>query len=50
VNEWRALPWWQTRLYLEFLEERHRQAETVVDDDGEMVEMVPAEAVGIVWS
>jgi hypothetical protein len=50
VAEWRALPWWTTRLYLEGLEAEFAPPETVVDDDGEPVVMVAPESVGIRWS
>lgn len=49
VAEWRALPWWTTRLYLEGLEAEFMPPETV-DDDGEQVLMVAPESVGIRWS
>lgn len=49
VAEWRALPWWTTRLYLEGLEAEFTQPETV-EDDGEQVLMVAPESVGIEWS
>lgn len=42
VDEWRAMPWWKTRLYTEGLVEEF----TPRDPD---VETVDPEEIGIVW-
>jgi hypothetical protein len=43
VDQWRAMPWWKTRLYTEGLIEEFTPRE-------EGVETVPPEEVGIVWA
>lgn len=50
ADEWRALPWWQTRLYLEGLNEEFTPSEVDVTETGEPVQIVSTESVGIRWS
>lgn len=52
MDEWRALPWWQTRLYTEGLNHEFAPADggLEVTEDGQLAQVVPLEALGVSWS
>lgn len=50
AEEWRALAWWKTRLYLEGLEHEFVTLPAQQQAPEEQDELVPLEALGVRWS